>query len=275
MSLNCFFTEDCVTCSLRDTFVQTQQWSRAIFPSNLYGLLKIRHKHLLNGKFQDAHNFLLSLLESTQENQHNTSSIASKFLGRIISTTVCPDCRSDFSRSENYFSLQVDILGSACIEDALEKFFGTEYIEKHCDECKNVVHAEKLCRITRAPMILCLQLKRFSIRSKIEDFIDIKCDLKVPKQMLKNIGFDLQYKLFAIICHNGSLNIGHYKTIVCENRNLYEFNDTLVKQIPFTEIIRSSEAYVLFYELQNRDDFSSDVEVTTIFEFSFRNFTLT
>lgn len=256
------FIDHCVTCSLRNTFVDTRQWSRAIFPSNLYCLLKTRHGHLLNGKFQDAHNFLLSLLDSTIVDElHNNSSITSNFLSLIKSTVTCKECGSMCSQLSKYFSIQIDILKTVRIQEALKIFFGIENVDKFCEKCKKNVTATKQFKLTQVPTILCLQIKRFTNQSKIEDCVEILHDLTIPKQMAHNISSDMKYKLMAIICHIGSLDFGHYKTIVCENENLYEFDDALVKPIPFRKKIRSKEAYLVFYELQNRDDINSEDEV--------------
>lgn len=215
----------------------------------------------MNGEFQDAHNFLLSLLDSANEVRHIDSSIASKFLSHITSTSICKECRNEYSRSANYFSIQIDIVKTAHINDALKMFFQVENVDKFCEKCRKNVTAVKQFKLSRAPTILCLQIKRFSIGSKIEDCVQIEHDLTISKQMQQKSSTDMKYKLMAIVCHNGSLNSGHYKTIVCENGKLYEFNDALVKPIPFMNIINSKEAYVLFYELQNQEDILSQAEV--------------
>lgn len=70
-------------------------------------------------------------------------------------------------------------------------------------------------------------------------FFGIDCTSKVTK-----------YKLISVICHqnvNGSM--GHYTcySLNSINEQWYEFNDKHVTLVS-AEIVRSSEAYILFYK---------------------------
>lgn len=257
---NLYFTDKCMTCSLRDTFIQTRQWTRSLFPSNLYGLLKNHHEDLFDGECQDAHNFLLCLLNSTKSLQHFDSTISSKFLSEIVSTSTCKECGGAFTKSAEYFSLQIDIIETAHIDDAFRKFFEEEIVSKYCDHCKKNVDAVKQFKIKRPPSVLCLQIKRFSGRAKKNDCVQILHELTISKMQYQG-DIDIKYKLSSIICHSGSWRSGHYKTIVCGDGELYEFNDARVKQITYTNIIKSEEAYILLYEMQNRSNISLQAEV--------------
>ena len=43
---------------------------------------------------------------------------------------------------------------------------------------------------------------------------------------------DLNFKLFGIINHIGSIEYGHYFSTIKIDRNWYEFNDSVVRKIP-------------------------------------------
>lgn len=257
---NLYFTDKCVTCILRDTFIQTRQCTLSIFPSNLYDILKKRHKDLFNGQCQDAHNFLLCLLNSTESLQHVGSTIPSKFLSEIVSTSTCKECGGAFTQCAEYFSLQIDIIETSHTDDAFRKFFEEEIVSKYCDHCKRNVAAVKQFKIKKPPTVLCLQIKRFTAQAKKEDCVQIMHELTISKMQHQGES-DIKYKLSAIICHNGSWISGHYKTIVCVDGKLYEFDDARVKKIKYTNIIKSKEAYILLYEIQNQSCISLQAKV--------------
>lgn len=61
------------------------------------------------------------------------------------------------------------------------------------------------------------------------------------------------YKLVSVICHHGTIGSGgHYTCYSLNpiNEQWYEFDDQCVTLVS-AEIVRNSEAYVLFYKLVN------------------------
>ena len=59
-----------------------------------------------------------------------------------------------------------------------------------------------------------------------QDIIDLK-EYYDNESILK----DLKYQLFGIINHVGSINYGHYYSIIKLDNNWYEFNDSNIKKI--------------------------------------------
>lgn len=103
-----------------------------------------------------------------------------------------------------------------------------------------------------------VQLKRFkfsnTLRNKLSTLVEFplfNLDLTsfVGEQgYLESLGIDLQYDLYGIINHFGSLHYGHYTSLV---RNLsenkwYQYDDSQRTHVPEDQI-HKEHAYILFY----------------------------
>ena len=75
-----------------------------------------------------------------------------------------------------------------------------------------------------------------------QDIIDLK-EYYDNESILK----DLKYQLFGIINHVGSINYGHYYSIIKLDNNWYEFNDSNIKKLEKIEY-NSSKSYIFFYK---------------------------
>ena len=58
---------------------------------------------------------------------------------------------------------------------------------------------------------------------------------------------DLKYKLIGTIHHNGTLQYGHYYSIIKINNDWYEFNDSFINKIIDLNY-NSSNVCILFYK---------------------------
>uniref|UniRef100_W4VR89 ubiquitinyl hydrolase 1 n=1 Tax=Corethrella appendiculata TaxID=1370023 RepID=W4VR89_9DIPT len=66
--------------------------------------------------------------------------------------------------------------------------------------------------------------------------------------------FDLKYQLYAVVCHSGMLNGGHYISYASNPNGLwYCYNDSSCREIQTRPNIDPSTAYLLFYERKNLD----------------------
>eukprot|EP00066_Takifugu_rubripes_P005043 XP_003968844.1 PREDICTED: ubiquitin carboxyl-terminal hydrolase 2-like [Takifugu rubripes] len=107
--------------------------------------------------------------------------------------------------------------------------------------------------IQKFPRILVLHLKRFSEArrtSKLSTFVNFPMkDLDLREFSPEN-STNAVYNLYAVSNHSGTTMGGHY-TAYCRNPSSgewYTFNDSRVTPMSSSQV-RSSDAYVLFYEL--------------------------
>jgi ubiquitin carboxyl-terminal hydrolase 4/11/15 len=141
-----------------------------------------------------------------------------------------------------------------CIYDCFKNFIKLEKLEENnewfCPECKQHQKATKKMEIYKAPHVLIVHLKRFTNNRKIDVVVNFPIDnLDISNYVINiNDNEPLNYELFAISNHYGSMGFGHY-TAFAKNHldsNWYEFDDSRVSRMSEKELI-SNNAYVLFY----------------------------
>ena len=162
----------------------------------------------------------------------------------------------------------LDIRQASNIEDALTNFFRPERIGGSgdsgeqtqnmykCEKCNIKVPAKKKCFIERPPVVLCIQLKRFSLLGgKISKPVTLGRRIDVSRHVKRKESSPtqlppLQYKLVSMITHVGpSPNCGHYTAIgeAC-NGQFFQFDDSQVRPIPVQQALNTA-SYVVFYEM--------------------------
>ncbi|XP_020266514.1 ubiquitin carboxyl-terminal hydrolase 8 [Asparagus officinalis] len=139
----------------------------------------------------------------------------------------------------------------------------------YCPSCKEHRQACKKLDLWRLPEILVIHLKRFSysrfLKNKLETFVDFPID---DLELSDYIAYKTQqpshrYRLYAISNHYGSMGGGHYTAYVHHEgaNRWYDFDDRHVNPLSDETSIKSSAAYVLFYQRVQAED--SDSRSTT------------
>ena len=162
----------------------------------------------------------------------------------------------------------LDIRQASNVEDALTNFFRPERIGGSgdsgeqtqnmykCEKCNIKVPAKKKCFIERPPVVLCIQLKRFSLLGgKIGKPVTLSRRIDVSRHVKRKESSPtqlppLQYKLVSMITHVGpSPNCGHYTAIgEAGNGQFFQFDDSQVRPIPVQQALNTA-SYVVFYEM--------------------------
>lgn len=174
----------------------------------------------------------------------NKSIITELFTGMFCSRIHCKECDSYFDTFTIFNVLNLPIGKCTDLQTCINSFLQVEILDSlnryDCERCKKLTMADQQTIIAKTPKILIIQLKRFSILSKINTHIDIPADLL-------QINSD-KYKLYGIIQHSGSLFGGHYYADVrLSNGDWYRMNDEYVNKMNEQDIV-SSTNYILFYE---------------------------
>jgi len=130
-----------------------------------------------------------------------------------------------------------------------------------CPSCKKHQQAFKKFDIWSLPQVLVVHLKRFQYDRYTRDKLNTPVDFPIHQLDMSKFALNQQpgapppiYELFAISNHSGGLGAGHYTAFAKnkENDKWYYFNDNSCKQVEESQI-RSSSAYVLFYQLKDSD----------------------
>lgn len=281
----------CIVCAMSKTLQQSQQNNnQAIRPHMIYSKLRLICKHMMMGRQEDAHEFLRYLVEAMEKSYLNRfrgskeldqyskeTTPMNQILGGYLKTAVrCLSCSHVSTTFQHFEDILLDIRKSDSIEEALDTYFARERLEDmgyKCESCKKKVTATKQFYLERAPISLCIQLKRFSIvGTKLNKHITIKPRLDLSKYSSKKNGESWNYRLVSMITHLGSSqHCGHYTAIgLTENDTYHQFDDSYVRQISVQNVLNTN-AYVIFYELDtsrhlNKVQPSSTVTSATVNE---------
>ncbi|XP_075163990.1 ubiquitin specific peptidase 36 isoform X2 [Haematobia irritans] len=262
----------CIICAMAKTLQASQNSQSAIRPYFVYSKLKSICKHLVMGRQEDAHEFLRYLVEAMEKSylsrfrnykeldQYSKETTPlNQILGGYLKTSVkCLSCQHVSVTFQHFQDLLLDIRKADTIDEALEGYFARERLEDmgyKCEACKKKVSATKQFSLDRAPITLCIQLKRFSmLGTKINKQITIKPRLDLTKFASRKIpGEQLTYRLVAMVTHLGaSQHCGHYTAIgLTESGTYYNYDDSYVRPISIQSVCNTN-AYIIFYEMDTQ-----------------------
>lgn len=257
-------------CAMAKTLIASQQTnSTPIKPVLVYSKLRLVCKHLVPGQQEDAHEFLRYLMEAmeksylarfprhTQYDQFSKETTPiNQILGGYLKTAVrCLACGHVSVTFQHFEDILLDIRKANTLEEALDLYFARERLEDmtyKCESCKKKVSATKQFSLERAPISLCIQLKRFSmVGNKLNKHIPIRLQLNLSKYSSKeNQNQQLTYRLVSMVTHLGtSQHCGHYTAIgLTDAGSYYQFDDGYVRAISVQNVL-STNTYIIFYEL--------------------------
>lgn len=161
-----------------------------------------------------------------------------------------------------FFTLQLDIEKAQSVKDALEILVGRDQLEGvTCSRTNQEVEAWQQVTLEELPLVLLLHLKWFDYKldgaSKIVKCVEFPIDLKVdPKLLSSNKKYGAkqrQYKLFAVVYHDGKeATKGHYITDVFHvgYGGWVRYDDSVVKAVQESNVLRPRGPrvpYLLYY----------------------------
>ncbi|XP_065362463.1 ubiquitin carboxyl-terminal hydrolase 36 isoform X2 [Calliphora vicina] len=262
----------CIICAMTKTLQESQKSQSAIRPYYVYSKLKSICKHLVMGRQEDAHEFLRYLVEAMEKSylsrfrnykeldqySKETTPLNQILGGYLKSAVRCLACNHVSVTFQHFQDLLLDIRKADTVDEALEGYFSRERLEDmgyKCEACKKKVSATKQFSLERAPIALCIQLKRFSmLGTKLNKQITIKPRLDLTKfASRKNPGEQLTYRLVAMVTHLGaSQHCGHYTAIgLTESGTYYNYDDSYVRPISMQNVCNTN-AYIIFYEMDTQ-----------------------
>ncbi|KAK6947235.1 Peptidase C19, ubiquitin carboxyl-terminal hydrolase [Dillenia turbinata] len=221
-------------------------------PARIQSCLRIFAEHFRLGRQEDAHEFLRYVIDACHNTclrlkklllrrktsnvanggsaceQFNTNSTVVKeiFGGALRSQVKCLSCGAESNKTDEIMDISLDIIGSASLKQALQKFFQPEVLDGNnkykCDNCKKLVAARKQMSIQQAPNVLVIQLKRF------EGILGAKID--------RAIAFEEVMVLSSYMCQSSQDAMGRW----------YCCNDSYVSLSTLQEVL-SEKVYILFF----------------------------
>jgi ubiquitin C-terminal hydrolase len=179
-------------------------------------------------KQHDAHEYLLYWISMC-------SSSEPLFMIKTNTIVFCKECKHKNTKPETSPIIEINPIFKN-LKDAIIKWFEPEQLDDYtCDNCKNK-NVSKQIILDSLPNIFVISLKKYHMIGR--------SDFDYPDQFIMN---GSKYSLVSVICHEGSLDGGHYYTIARNNSNSewIIYNDT--HRSPTKEFLAKS-AYILLYD---------------------------
>lgn len=190
----------------------------------------------------------------------NSSIIVDLFQGQLRSTTRCKSCKGENVKFERFIhlSLPVPRSGKASLVDCFKEFSKPEALNDDngwvCPRCQIKVNAVRKSEIWKLPPILIIHLKRFWYDGKKFGKITEMVKYPLDSLDLSELAIGSQkdaptYSLYGQINHKGTLEKGHFYSIIknWRNNNWYSCDDSEVKPKNPKNIVKK-HAYMLFYQ---------------------------
>ncbi|XP_027021145.1 ubiquitin carboxyl-terminal hydrolase 2 isoform X1 [Tachysurus fulvidraco] len=191
------------------------------------------------------------------------SKVVDLFVGQLKSSLTCSECGFCSTVFDPFWDLSLPIAkssGEVMLIDCLRLFTKEDVLDGNekptCQRCKARRKCTKKFTIQKFPKILVLHLKRFSEArlktAKLSTFVNFPIKELDLCEFASDNSMHAVYNLYAVSNHTGTTLGGHY-TAYCRNPSTgewYSYNDSRVSPMSSSQV-RSSDAYVLFYELAN------------------------
>jgi ubiquitin carboxyl-terminal hydrolase 22/27/51 len=265
----------CLSCEMDKLFNHVYMDSNDPYgPTSLLHAIWMNSTGSLAGYAQqDAHEFFISALDLLHESSSDATLrncrcfVHRIFKGELRSDVTCLRCGNVTTARDPILdiSLQVNDTSTHTLDDCLSKFTSEEQLGSRdytCSNCSDIQQATKQISIDELPLVLSFQFKRFEHssqnRSKIETAIRIGQVLDMTPYTsasvlhLRALGEPLKplvgcrYKLFAVICHEGKLETGHYTAYVL-HRNQWFYMDDHCVYTSSLQAVFTSAVYMCFY----------------------------
>jgi len=201
--------------------------------------------------------------------ERDNSKIVDMFVGQLRSALSCQTCGYTSNTLDPFWDISLPIKksrsygGSECsLTDCFDLFTTEEVLDGDekptCARCKERRRCVKSFSIQKFPKLLVIHLKRFDqgsyMRSKLSTLVDYPLrDLDLSQYAAETGGSPVCYSLYAVANHSGTPFSGHYTAYAKHpySGEWHYYNDARVSKASSSSV-KSSEGYVLFYELSNQ-----------------------
>ncbi|KAK8844709.1 hypothetical protein IAR55_006558 [Kwoniella newhampshirensis] len=268
----------CMLCLLND-LATNDHWAgrKAYSPSEVHRSLGKLKKGFSKNRQEDTHEFFRFVTDALQatalygkpkdlpEKLKHTSWVYRLWGGKVRSRVVCSRCNKPSDTFDDFLDLSLDVnrQGKKSISGMMTGFTREDKLEGdnkyHCDNCKGKAVATKSFKIERAPPILTLHLKRFSVNynsysgraraDKFNQFIEFGEFLDIAPYMVNPKTGGTRYRLFGVTCHRGvELRFGHYTSYVKgPSGQWFHADDEDMMPVKLDQVLSDKTAYLLSY----------------------------
>ncbi|KAH3688728.1 hypothetical protein WICPIJ_000282 [Wickerhamomyces pijperi] len=262
---------ECITCCVDEIFINffTSNDRQGYGPVSFLNAAWRKNKLLAGYSQQDAHEFWQFLVNQLHQDlkpdarkpsdpHFRCQCVAHQcFASDLQSSIKCSQCGTITTTVDPIIDISLDITHSDDLKGCFHNFVKTEKldIKYSCNNCQERTPASKKLSILKFPNVLAIQLKRFehsNQSSKIDKYVSFPfyMDMNPYSTSFQSTGVSdpaLNYELFAIVCHIGTVNTGHYIVCIKDSQGRWwKFDDSVVVMLSREEV-QNMKAYLLFY----------------------------
>ena len=226
-----------------------------------------------NREQQDAHEFLLFVLNTIQDDEKKLFNIDEQemgpiqriFQGEVAYSTFCLDCETQSGSRQTFLDLSIEVEQNHSLNNCMSRFWATSLFTSDnkvmCSACCAMVCARRCVGLGKAPSkTLIVQLKRFKYseegRNKLFGHVALPSEIGLQTSKQKTIPFNLK----GFVVHQGSsMNAGHYYGVFRQGKQWRKYDDEAVSVLTDQQVLnywgeRSNDdrvtatAYILLYE---------------------------
>jgi len=235
------------------------------FLNNLHPLF-----NLILGDQHDANEFLEAILNQISLEKHNEqvrilpnninngnekkTTITQNLNGILTNKTTCDTCMYHYSTPANFISLDIltdkrsirENIRDLRNPELLSERFGNAYF---CNHCAKHTEATRVPFIQQWPEVLIIKLMRFSFNkrsnraNRVNKVIEFDSTLEISN--------NINYVLYAVTCHKGTSDRGHYISYKRHKNNNWLFcDDHNISLVSFSNVQNraSTQGYLFFYQ---------------------------
>ena len=278
----------CFFCLVESQLIKLHSSNNAMAPQLIAQSMRLLSRRFQIGRQEDSHELLRCLLDAleksvlykygntlTDQRVKETTVVAGLFGGYFRSQVQCQVCGYESNTYDQYLDLSLEVDRCSSVVTALKHFTAAERLDmQNLYKCKRCapkrVPASKQLTIYRAPNVLCIHLKRFSMGNglfsagKLGKHIQFDTTLNIAPFMSNRNEQHYRYSLCGVLVHSGySAHSGHYYSYVkSPNGAWYEMNDSSVRQSSESNVL-TQQAYMLFYVRTEQIESNTNTPLST------------
>lgn len=211
----------------------------------------------IDSQIQKAHTDWISYYQ----NKH--SIILDIFSGQCRTQITCLTCQKQSFRFDPTMVQDVSFIPNSTLSQCLDHLITPEQLSEDnlysCEQCHNRTRAWTARAFWTLPQVLILKFNRFhhqmvgkvSQSFKIEGHVQYPLsDLDLARYVASPLVTETKYDLYAVVCHSGTMSIGHYYSIVYHpNQKVWLcYNDGKLSTVEDpSQLDFNGDAYILFY----------------------------
>lgn len=138
-------SDQCISCQFLKLFGDTKSSNLSLRPLGIFEAMKKKRtlRKILDGRMQDAREFLMSLADEMEMDNHSFKWF-DNFVANVRTTVKCFTCNSSYHTDDYCGNFVVDV-DVQTVQRAMDSYFEWEFVfDYFCVRCEKTVTAKKM-----------------------------------------------------------------------------------------------------------------------------------